>query len=67
MDYIKELENALGKNAIKKFLPIQKGDVEATFADTSLLTEWIGFSPKTSIKSGIYKFVEWYKSYHNIE
>ncbi len=67
MDYIKELETALGKNAIKKFLPIQKGDVEATFADTSLLTEWIGFSPKTSIKSGIYKFIEWYKSYHQIE
>ena len=66
MDYINELEVALGKNAIRKFLPIQKGDVEATYADTSLLTEWIGFSPKTSIKSGIYKFVEWYKSYHQI-
>ncbi len=66
MEYINELESALGKNAVKKFLPIQKGDVEATYADTSLLTEWIGFSPKTSIKYGISKFVNWYKSYHNL-
>ena len=66
MDYIKELEEAIGKKAIKKFLPIQKGDVEATYADTSLLKEWIGFSPKTSIKYGITKFVNWYKSYHNL-
>ena len=64
MEYIEELEKNIGKKAIKKFLPMQLGDVEATASDVSLLKEYIGFSPDTSIKKGISEFVKWYKGYY---
>ena len=57
----------LGKKAIIEYLPIQPGDVEATFADTSLLESYIGFKPKTKIKDGIKKFIEWYKDFYQIK
>ena len=64
MDYINEIEEALGKKAIKEYLPMQPGDVKATFADTSKLENWINFKPNTSIKNGVAKFVKWYKFYY---
>ena len=64
MDYINEIEEALGKKAIKEYLPIQPGDVKATSADTSKLENWINFKPNTSIKNGVSKFVSWYKAYY---
>ena len=64
MDYISEIEKCLGKSAIKEYLPMQLGDVKATFADTEKLENWINFKPNTSIKEGVKKFANWYKSYY---
>ena len=64
MDYINEIEKAVGKKAIKEYLPMQPGDVKATFADTSKLENWINFKPNTSIKNGVSNFVKWYKDYY---
>ena len=54
------MEQALGREAIKDFQPMQPGDVVATAADTSALENWIGFKPSTSIEIGIRKFAEWF-------
>jgi len=62
--FIDILEDELGVKAIKNFLPIQPGDVEATSADTDLLESWIGFKPLTSIEVGVKKFSEWYINYY---
>ena len=67
MEYVYALEKALGKRAIIEYLPMQPGDVEATFADTSLLESYIGFKPKTNIKDGIKKFIEWYRDFYQIK
>ncbi|MGB2832886.1 MAG: NAD-dependent epimerase [Methylotenera sp.] len=67
MDFIGGLEAALGKVAVKEFLPMQAGDVQATFADTSALGAWVGFKPSTTLKSGVSHFVDWYsKFYQNL-
>lgn len=65
MDFIGALEKALNKKAQYDFQPIQPGDVLETFADISASTRDLGYKPTTSIETGIPKFVEWYKSYHN--
>lgn len=64
MDYIAALESALGKTAEKRMLPLQPGDVPATFADTTLLDEWVSFRPATSVTEGVARFVEWYRAYY---
>ena len=64
LEFIEILENNLGKKAIKDFQPIQPGDVENTFADTSKLRDWINYSPKISIEKGINNFAKWYKNYY---
>jgi UDP-glucuronate 4-epimerase len=64
MDFIGIMESAFGKEAEKEFLPMQAGDVKATYADTSALESWVGFKPNTSLKQGVKKFSEWYKSYY---
>ena len=66
MDYINELEVALNQKSKKRFLPMQDGDVMSTSADTDLLEKWIKYKPKTSIKEGIKKFVDWYKKYYKV-
>lgn len=66
MDYIGALENAIGKKAIKKFLPMQPGDVPNTAADTSALERWIDFKPNTTVQYGISKFVKWYRDYYRV-
>ena len=65
MDFIGILENAFGKLAEKEFLPMQAGDVKATYADTSALETWVGFKPYTPLKDGIARFADWYKAYYN--
>ena len=62
--FIEMLEQALGKPAKKKFLPIQPGDVPATYADVQDLIDEVGFKPDTPLEEGIKKFVEWYRSYY---
>ena len=64
MDFISTIEEILGCKAKKEFLDMQPGDVASTSADTSLLENWIGFKPKTSVKEGITKFVDWYKIFY---
>ena len=63
MAYIEALEQALGKTAQKNFLPLQDGDVPATYADTSELKHVTGFSPAMPVTEGVRRFVEWYRSY----
>lgn len=64
LDYIAALELALGKKAQMNFLPMQAGDVPATYADTADLAAATGFTPKTPVKLGIARFVEWYRNYY---
>jgi UDP-glucuronate 4-epimerase len=60
------LEAALGRVADKHFLPMQPGDVPATWADIADLARDVGFAPKTSIETGIGRFVDWYLEYHAV-
>jgi len=63
LDYLDALEEALGRKATRNYLPMQPGDVPATFADTTLLTEWTGHKPGTPIRLGIQRFVDWYRQW----
>lgn len=65
MEFIETIENAVGKKAEKKMLPMQDGDVVATYANIDSLYEAVGFKPATPLKEGVQKFVDWYKTYHN--
>lgn len=65
MSLIDSLERALGLAAKKNYLPMQPGDVPATFADVDDLTRDVGFKPATSIEEGIDRFVRWYRSYYH--
>ncbi len=64
LHFIEILEECLGRKAEKNFLPIQPGDVPATYADVDDLLRDVGFKPATPIKEGISRFVAWYKSYY---
>jgi len=63
---IEVIEDCLGRRAIKRFLPMQPGDVPATFADVSDLTRDVGFQPSTSIEDGVRRFVDWYLDYYKV-
>lgn len=63
--YIEAIENALGKKAIKEYLPLQPGDVPDTLADSSELQQQYGYQPKTSVDEGVKRFVAWYRSFYN--
>ena len=62
MDFIAAFEAALGRPAVKNFLPMQPGDVSATLADTTLLRALTGFVPTVAVKDGVAKFCAWYRS-----
>lgn len=64
MRFIEVIEAAMGKAAEKNFLPMQPGDVPATYADVDALMNDVGFQPKTPIEEGIQKFVTWYRRYY---
>jgi UDP-glucuronate 4-epimerase len=64
LKFIEILEVALGRQAQKKFLPMQQGDVYATSADTSELNAWVGFKPSTPLDEGVAKFVHWYREFY---
>lgn len=64
MDFIRVIEDAVGKKAVKEFCPLQPGDVYQTFADVKELMEDVGFRPSTPISVGINKFVAWYKDFY---
>ena len=64
LDFIALLEKTLGKKAKKELLPMQPGDVPATYADVADLQAAVGFSPHTSLEKGVEEFVRWYRSYY---
>ena len=66
MDYIKNLEKALGLEAIVEFLPMQDGDVQATEADVTQLENQFDYRPSVNVADGVANFVAWYKSYYKI-
>ena len=63
IDYISELEKALGREAKKEYVPLQLGDMEDTYADIDDFIADFNYKPTTSISEGIGKFVKWYTSY----
>jgi UDP-glucuronate 4-epimerase len=63
-DFIAAIEDALGMTARRRLLPMQPGDVPATFADVSALTALIGFRPGTDVREGVRRFVDWYRAYY---
>lgn len=65
LEFIEILESCLGRSANKNFLPMQLGDVPKTYADISELTRDTGFEPSTTIREGIEKFTQWYRSYYS--
>lgn len=66
LHFIEVLEEALGKKAEKKLMPLQAGDVPATYADIEDLTRDVGFKPATPIDVGIRRFVDWYRAYYRV-
>jgi len=66
LDFVEAIEEALGKKAKKNFLPMQAGDVPATWADVSDLIEDMGYQPNTPVREGIKKFVAWYRDFYNV-
>jgi len=64
MDYIGAVEKALGIEAIKNFMPMQDGDVPATYADVEDLVRDVGYKPDTDVEEGVARFVAWYREYY---
>ena len=64
MDFIACFEKALGLSAVKNLLPMQDGDVLATFASTDALNAWVGFKPATPVQDGVDRFVAWYRAFY---
>ncbi|MFN4056287.1 MAG: NAD-dependent epimerase [Alishewanella aestuarii] len=66
LDFIEAIEQATGKTAVKQYLPMQDGDVPATYADIDDLQRAVNFQPATSIQHGMTKFVAWYRQYYGV-
>lgn len=64
MDFIQAIEAAVGQEAVKNMLPMQPGDVPATWADTTLLQDLTGVEMTTDVTTGVQRFVEWYRAYY---
>jgi UDP-glucuronate 4-epimerase len=60
------LEDCLGRKAAKQFLPMQPGDVVATYADIDDLARDVDFAPRTSIEDGVEQFVRWYRDFYRV-
>ncbi len=66
MEFVEAIEEALGIGAKKEYLPMQPGDVPATYADIDDLTRDLGFRPQTDIRQGVRRFISWYKEYYRV-
>jgi len=64
LDFIDAIEAELGQKAIRNYMPMQTGDVPATWADATLLKNLTGYAPQTPFREGVKRFVEWYRDYH---
>ena len=67
MDFIKSIENHLGKTAKKELLPLQAGDVNQTWADLSSLKQDYHYKPNTSVDNSVKAFIDWYKTYYKMK
>jgi UDP-glucuronate 4-epimerase len=66
LDFVDAIEDVLGKKAIRNYMPMQMGDVPATWANADLLKKLTGYQPQTHYRDGIAQFVEWYREYYNV-
>ena len=66
LDFIGAIEDALGQKAEKRLLPLQDGDVPATYANTDQLNDWVGFVPGTTVQEGVGRFIAWYRDYYKV-
>ena len=66
LDFIEAIEKSIGIEAVKNLMPMQAGDVPATWADTSLLTSLTDYKPNTDILTGVQSFVSWYREYYGV-
>lgn len=66
LDFINCIENAVGRNADMRLLPLQDGDVPDTYANTDALKDWVDFVPATSVQQGVSQFVAWYRDYYQV-
>jgi UDP-glucuronate 4-epimerase len=66
LEFVDAVEAAAGRPAIRRYLPMQPGDVPATWADATLLEALVGPLPRTDIRDGVERFVAWYRDYHDI-
>jgi len=66
LDFVEAIEAEVGKKAIRNYMPMQTGDVPATWADTSLLQRLTGYRPQTPMREGVAQFVRWYRDYHEV-
>lgn len=66
LDFIEAIEDELGKKAIRNLMPMQTGDVPATWADATLLQDLTGYKPETPFREGVAKFVQWYRDYYKV-
>jgi len=66
MAFIRAIEAALGMEAVKKFMPMQPGDVQVTSADVQALMDDVGFRPDTPLEKGVQRFVDWYRTYYHV-
>jgi UDP-glucuronate 4-epimerase len=64
LDFIEAIEDELGKKAIRNYMPMQTGDVPATWADASVLQELTGYRPQTPFREGVAEFVRWYRDFY---
>ena len=64
LDFVEAIETSLGKRAIRNYMPMQMGDVPATWADASLLQRLTGYKPQTDYRDGVAQFVAWYRDYY---
>lgn len=67
MTYIEAIENELGIEAVKEYLPMQPGDVLKTFSDISDSEKMLGFLPATTLETGVKKFIDWYKCWYKLD
>ena len=65
LDFIEAIENIIGKKAVRNYMPMQKGDVNATWAEATLLNTLTNYKPQTDFKKGISEFIKWYREYYN--
>jgi len=66
MDFVEAIEEALGKKAIKRFLPLQPGDVPATYANVDDLVKDFDYKPSTPVREGIARFIAWYREFYGV-